>query len=176
MFTGQERDGELVPNADFFNARYFMGVLGNFTSPDPANAGADIYNPQSWNGYGYVLGNPLNGVDSSGMSRLIYDGSTNTLTLLPSNSLLDPTQTVEGELGVGFCAANNIDSKDTIGKLVDGTYPFLPVDADSPHHHSAAEDSTNGTLVPGGSSDWITSRGQTVRSITWRMLCSASRM
>ena len=66
-FTGQERDGELVPNADFFNARYFMGVLGNFTSPDPANAGADLYNPQSWNAYAYVLGNPLGLVDPSGM-------------------------------------------------------------------------------------------------------------
>jgi RHS repeat-associated protein len=67
MFTGQERDGELVPNTDFFNARYFMGVLGNFTQPDPGNAGADPYHPQSWNAYAYVLGNPLNGVDPSGM-------------------------------------------------------------------------------------------------------------
>jgi RHS repeat-associated protein len=67
MFTGQERDGELVPNADYFNARYFMGVLGNFTRPDPANAGADLYNPQSWNAYAYVLGNPLGNVDPSGM-------------------------------------------------------------------------------------------------------------
>ena len=66
--TGQERDGELVPNADFFNARYFMGVLGNFTSPDPGNAGADLYHPQSWNAYAYVLGNPLGSVDPSGMS------------------------------------------------------------------------------------------------------------
>ena len=67
MFTGQERDPEMAPNADFFNARYFMGVLGGFTRPDPANAGADILNPQSWNAYAYVLGNPLNGVDPSGM-------------------------------------------------------------------------------------------------------------
>jgi len=69
-FTGQERDPEMTPNVDFFNARHFSGVLGSFTRPDPANAGADLYNPQSWNGYGYVLGNPLNGVDSSGMSWL----------------------------------------------------------------------------------------------------------
>jgi hypothetical protein len=47
--------------------RDFMGVLGNFTSPDPANAGADLYNPQSWNAYAYVLGNPLGNVDPSGM-------------------------------------------------------------------------------------------------------------
>jgi hypothetical protein len=52
---------------DFFHARYFGAALGRFTSPDPGNAGADITNPQSWNAYGYVLGNPLALVDPSGL-------------------------------------------------------------------------------------------------------------
>ena len=64
-FTGQTRDSETA--TDFFNARYFGPALGRFTSPDPANAGADIMNPQSWNAYAYVVGNPLNAVDPSGM-------------------------------------------------------------------------------------------------------------
>jgi RHS repeat-associated protein len=64
-FTGQERDSET--GMDFFHARYFGAALGRFTSPDPANAGADITNPQSWNAYGYVLGNPLALVDPSGL-------------------------------------------------------------------------------------------------------------
>jgi len=37
-------------------------------SVDPGNAGADVTDPQTWNGYGYVLGNPLGLVDPSGMS------------------------------------------------------------------------------------------------------------
>jgi hypothetical protein len=41
--------------------------LGRFMSADPGNAGADFTNPQSWNGYAYVLGNPLGLVDPSGM-------------------------------------------------------------------------------------------------------------
>ena len=43
--------------------------MGRFTSADPANAGADPMNPQSWNGYAYayVNNNPLNAVDTSGM-------------------------------------------------------------------------------------------------------------
>jgi len=64
-FTGQERDGET--NLDFFQARYMSSGLGRFMSPDPGNAGADFTNPQSWNGYAYVLGNPLGLVDPSGM-------------------------------------------------------------------------------------------------------------
>lgn len=38
---------------DYFNARYFSGALGRFTSPDPGNAGVDITNPQTWNAYAY---------------------------------------------------------------------------------------------------------------------------
>ncbi len=64
-FTGQMRDTENL--LDFFNARYFGPGLGRFVSPDPMNAGADVGNPQSWNGYLYVLGNPLVLTDLSGM-------------------------------------------------------------------------------------------------------------
>jgi RHS repeat-associated protein len=65
-FTGQEADGGTA-SLDFYYARHFSAVLGSMTQPDPMNAGADIMNPQSWNGYGYVLGNPLGLVDPSGM-------------------------------------------------------------------------------------------------------------
>ena len=65
MFTGQERDPEMAPNVDFFNARYFSAVLGNFTRPDPGNAGADLADPQTWNAYSYVRNSPLAWVDRS---------------------------------------------------------------------------------------------------------------
>ena len=64
-FTGQLRDSE--SNLDYFNARYFAAALGRFISPDPANAGADPTNPQTWNAYAYVLGNPLANTDPAGM-------------------------------------------------------------------------------------------------------------
>jgi hypothetical protein len=47
---------------------------GRFTGPDPANAGADIGNPQSWNGYSYVLNKPLRVIDPSGMASCYVDG------------------------------------------------------------------------------------------------------
>ena len=74
-FTGQIRDNET--GNDFFNARYYTSSYGRFMSPDPANAGADITNPQSWNAYAYVLGNPLALVDPSGRSLHDIWGSGN---------------------------------------------------------------------------------------------------
>ncbi len=64
-FTGQIRDQETT--LDWFNVRYYSGAQGRFQSPDPANAGADPSNPQSWNGYAYVGNNPLSYTDPSGM-------------------------------------------------------------------------------------------------------------
>ena len=64
-FTGQEHDEE--NQFDFFQARYLSSAQQRFLSPDPANAGADPLNPQSWNGYAYVNNNPLNAIDPTGM-------------------------------------------------------------------------------------------------------------
>jgi RHS repeat-associated protein len=64
-FTGQERDDDTT--LDYFLARYYSGTQGRFGSPDPGNAGANPADPQSWNGYAYVSGNPLTYTDPSGM-------------------------------------------------------------------------------------------------------------
>ena len=76
-FTGKERDGETVAQLDFSEARYYGAVLGRFTSPDPLNAGADLLNPQSWNGYSYVVNNPLSLIDPTGLGTCPA-GSENT--------------------------------------------------------------------------------------------------
>jgi RHS repeat-associated protein len=82
-FTGQESDGGTA-FLDFFNARHLSAPVGAFIQPDPMNAGADITRPQSWNAYGYVLGNPLGLVDPSGMcsasdSTPCYSGGTTVI-------------------------------------------------------------------------------------------------
>jgi RHS repeat-associated protein len=63
QFTGQERDDT---GLDFFQARYFTSAQGRFASVDPANAGASLGDPQSWNGYAYVSNSPLRFTDPSG--------------------------------------------------------------------------------------------------------------
>jgi len=64
-FTGQARDAEI--GLDYFQARYYGAAFGRFTSPDPGNAGADLTNPQTWNGYTYVMNSSLSATDPSGM-------------------------------------------------------------------------------------------------------------
>jgi RHS repeat-associated protein len=62
-FTGKERDSE--SGLDNFGARYNSSGLGRFMSVDPV-AGS-LSNPQSLNRYTYVLNNPLNFIDPTGM-------------------------------------------------------------------------------------------------------------
>jgi RHS repeat-associated protein len=63
-FTSQEHDVET--GIDFFQARYHANQQGRFLSADPGQAGADPGNPQSWNGYGYVLNSPMVNTDPDG--------------------------------------------------------------------------------------------------------------
>lgn len=72
-FTGKERDAET--GLDYFGKRYFSGAQGRFTSPDPHNEGAQLFDPQSWNMYSYVGNNPLRYVDPDGQDyHVCIDG------------------------------------------------------------------------------------------------------
>ena len=64
-YTGQYRDPET--GLDYFNARYYSPAQGRFVSPDPGNAGANLGDSATWNGYAYVGGNPVNVTDPSGL-------------------------------------------------------------------------------------------------------------
>jgi len=79
LFTGKERDSE--SGNDYFGARYYASTMGRFMSPDPlpwihwqqgnkndqGKFAAYIANPQNFNFYAYVLNNPLNKTDPTGM-------------------------------------------------------------------------------------------------------------
>jgi RHS repeat-associated protein len=47
--------------------RYYSGLQGRFTSPDPYEGSANPGNPQSWNRYAYVNNDPINQNDPSGL-------------------------------------------------------------------------------------------------------------
>jgi RHS repeat-associated protein len=62
-FTGDERDPET--GNDYAFARYYNPRLGRFMTPDPLGGG--IGDPQSDNRYAYVLNDPMNLIDPSGL-------------------------------------------------------------------------------------------------------------
>ena len=56
-----------------YNARFYSPKLGQFLSPDTIVPGAA--NPQAWNRYSYVLGNPLKYIDPSGHEPKYGEGA-----------------------------------------------------------------------------------------------------
>jgi len=62
QFTGHERD--LTSGFDYMHFRYFGSTMGRFCKPD--NIAGNLANPQSWNRYSYVVGNPVNFNDPTG--------------------------------------------------------------------------------------------------------------
>jgi RHS repeat-associated protein len=59
---------------DYAMNRYYSSQWGRFLSPDPYSGSVDPGNPQSWNRYAYVGGDPANGSDPSGLYILPPEG------------------------------------------------------------------------------------------------------
>jgi RHS repeat-associated protein len=76
-FTGQNQD--LTPNGDLYDFLYreFHAPHGRWISPDPAGrAAASPGNPQSWNRYAYVNGDPLRRKDLKGLCMQWFSPQT----------------------------------------------------------------------------------------------------
>lgn len=72
-FTGQRAD-TVTDEYDFVFRKYHSSQ-GRWISPDPAGlAAVDPTDPQTWNRYAYVGGNPLGAVDASGLYRMGWAG------------------------------------------------------------------------------------------------------
>jgi RHS repeat-associated protein len=54
-------------NLKYAMNRWYSSQFGRFTTPDPYQASAGAANPQSWNRYAYVLGDPANLNDPTGL-------------------------------------------------------------------------------------------------------------
>jgi len=64
-FATYWRDGE--SGLDYAMNRYYSSGLGRFLSPDPYPGSVNQTNPASFNRYAYVVGDPINGNDPTGL-------------------------------------------------------------------------------------------------------------
>jgi RHS repeat-associated protein len=96
QYTGQERDA--ATQMDYMHFRFYGSNLGRFMRPD--NVMGTAMNPQDWNRYSYVHGNPVNFNDPTGhQAQHDKEGPDNTSD---STAATPPPQ--QKELGKGEAA------------------------------------------------------------------------
>ncbi|MEQ1948813.1 MAG: RHS repeat-associated core domain-containing protein [Bryobacteraceae bacterium] len=71
-FTGYYRDAST--GLDYADQRYHQAGVGRFMTPDPFGGSAKPSDPGSWNRYGYVIGDPVNHSDPSGLCDVVVGG------------------------------------------------------------------------------------------------------
>jgi RHS repeat-associated protein len=65
---------------DYADQRYYSNQFGRFMSPDRYWGSASLLNPQSWNRYAYVLGDPINHNDPFGLCDDVIAGINESST------------------------------------------------------------------------------------------------
>ncbi|HKQ05770.1 MAG TPA: RHS repeat-associated core domain-containing protein [Blastocatellia bacterium] len=65
--TTYERDGE--KGTDYATNRHYSFADSKFMTPDPYRGSGQTSSPQSWNRYAYVLNDPINSTDPTGLTR-----------------------------------------------------------------------------------------------------------
>jgi RHS repeat-associated protein len=61
-------------NLDYADQRYYASQSGRFLTPDPYESSAGLGDPQSWNRYSYVQGDPINFNDPTGQMMASVEG------------------------------------------------------------------------------------------------------
>lgn len=101
----KNRDNETA--LDWFEIRAMSSAQGRFQSVDPANAGASLGNPQTWNAYSYVGNNPLSNTDPSGEGILaIVGGIVGTFFGGPMGAIIGFSAGTAGEAALWGPSSN----------------------------------------------------------------------
>ena len=164
-FTGKERDAE--SGNDYFNARYYGSSMGRFLSPDPLpwihwqNGNEDdqkkfasyIANPQNFNMYAYVLNNPLNKTDPTGMNACGTNNDSTCHVTISFNSRTkdanghynDQYKGLKGQAGYNAIATVTVTGTRADGKAFNATATFLA--KTTPDSPASGAPLANGTYI-----------------------------
>jgi RHS repeat-associated protein len=73
-FGTYTRDG--YTGLDYAGQRFYASSYGRFNTPDPTFSSVSVGDPDSWNRYGYVNGDPINSLDPNGLCAVFIAGVT----------------------------------------------------------------------------------------------------
>jgi len=71
---------------EYADQRYYASNWGRFMRPDPSGSSLVMTNPASWNRYAYVLGDPINSSDPSGLCAAMFGGISMGLNPAPNTA------------------------------------------------------------------------------------------
>lgn len=127
-FDAYERDNE--SGLDFAEARYFSSTQGRFTSHDPESEEEATRTPQSWNGYSYVINNPLKLKDPDGRKYKICSPDGKECHSVDDDNFYRARKVGKGD-GYSFSGSGDFYEKgelrDKDGKLI-ATYQQVSID------------------------------------------------
>jgi len=116
---------------DYAHNRYYSSQYGRFMTPDPSGDAWDPANPQSWNSYAYVLGDPINANDPGGLDcsstqyyfNGVYQGTIGNIIAAQSDvSILATAMYTESGHGNGVDVT---DEEYSIGAVIMNRWEFV---------------------------------------------------
>jgi len=160
-FTGKERDTE--SGLDYFTARYYGSSMGRFTSPDPLpwihwqhgneddqkKFEAYISNPQDLNMYAYVLNNPLNKTNPTGMNAC---GTNNDSSCKVTVTITDRSKDANGNYNDKYTGVKNSGNYNatavvSVNGKEAGTFLVKTTPSDASKSATIANGTYSGTLT-----------------------------
>jgi RHS repeat-associated protein len=117
---------------DYAQNRYYASQIGRFTTADPYRASAKRRNPQSWNRYAYVQGDPINANDPTGLCAI----SGNNLTIgdlanCDDYNPYDSTMAIQGAAASSAPEDPTANTDSTLNSTAAPGQPTVPVDSSS---------------------------------------------
>jgi RHS repeat-associated protein len=156
-FTGQERDVET--ENDYMHYRFYGSNMGRFMKPDSIMG--DPRNPQSWNLYSYVHGNPVNFNDPTGHVAKLTEEERKKLA---EQSMKDLT---------GGMSGGHLENPDDHDPTILGAKTGVPAPTNSDDSAKPPTDDVpklpegkgpNGDLVP---NEWVQGKGTGDWPVRW---------
>jgi RHS repeat-associated protein len=189
LYTGHERDTLADgSNMDYMHFRFFSSNMGRFQKPD-SNFDSPLSNPQGWNLYSYVKGNPVNFNDPTGHLPPGGEGTVGGPLWSRPTIFINHDPAVDYAGGPFYEGAGTIGSANTFSMLGQTMNPQQATGQAAPQAQTTMFDSKDysfkldptvpkpagGTLGSGAGTSGPTAKATTADPVEWLAKVAKSR-